>query len=417
MSEFEQANIDTSFEDLIIEQKPGVRQRALAVRALVELTELTKGSIDSEIIEQLRGLSKEDAGKIHKSLAKATRLIRGITPQVEEKTLETATLPYKPHPLETIEPAQPVEEKNDAVEVIVQTAPVVERVVAEETTIESIEPKTSNKPLTESALAWLEGMIDGDIKNLTTDDIPRIMVELKYQRGPLRSNSSVDYDELILGRLSGLTPAILADTLGSTPSAISQAFTKYRQNILNKRNASQISAVIINEVSELVETPTAVVEEQESETAEPEIKKDEKPQNHAETLSLAVEKPAVVSNDEWIHAAETAIKSLAENYVSEDNADAFWTYIHFDDAGDYRQANARVRKTIEEIRSRFTDVVNERFVRGTAARMGLQMLFNNSMGYKNLDSIHNLLHQKELSETKTTTQRHIVLAVYEMLRA
>jgi hypothetical protein len=374
-------------------------------------------------------LSKKDAKKMYKTLSEATRMIQSISTETQpEERVEDAAL-------EVDEPIEDVAEP-------VLTEAAKELPTAPEQAIEqpiehAPEKAPAPKPLSEAVMNWLDGMVDGDVTTLTTDDIPRVLVELKHQRGPLRSNSTIDYDRLIRERLNGRTPSQLADRFDSTPSAISQSLTIYKKKVIFMRQ--QKDPIIDNQTSSTprvvkqVESTTETLAQEPLQTPKPrppvnpgmtfqpisssETISERRGPSAADVISLAVEKPTVVSREEWVAAAEESIKSVTAPYIEAENAEALWKYLHVDDKGEYRIASKLVQQSIEGLRPRFSQVVKQKFAKNPSAKLGLQMLFNNSMGYKNLDNIHATFEQKEYSKSLSSTERQLVLAVYELLES
>lgn len=457
MAEFEQGNIDTSFEDLIIAQKTGVRQRALAVRAFMELTEATNGEATLEIVNQIRDLTGDEAKKFRKAFTKATRLLDKVTPEIEEGQNEELTVSVLAEPELAFEP-EIVEPK--ATEIVIETVP--EAVEAEPETdeiqkeeapaVEKSEAEgTLETKLPNSALRWLSGMVE-DVESLTVEDIPRITQELFELRGPLRSNSRIDYYLLVAARLEGKSNVELAAIVGSTPGSIGQTLKNFKNAIVAKRNVSPETAVTEEMTTDVKHEPATETEPLAELTTEPESQPEipvaeearpipHPPKNPAqikrivtekvveieaaaavepidlqETLQLAFEKPSLVSVDEWAQAAEVQIKDLASKHdLSQEEVMALWNRIHLDDKDEYRNATDAFKSTLDKLRPHFKSVVAQRFERDSPGRVILAMFFNNAMGYKSLDDMFEMLHKKDSSITKNTTQRQLVLAVSELL--
>lgn len=425
MTQQELVGVDISFEKNVIESGGGVRQRALAIQALVGMAERLDAQVTPELVEKFRGLTKKQAILARKSLENLVQFF-GEKPVQDEAVIDTPAV-------EVVTIAQPQQEAAPASEVFIDdepedfTAPVLTE-ISEEKSESVIEIQGEAEPLNTAAQKWLSGLIDDDVTELSEADIPRIVENLMELRGPM-PKAKLDYRLILTERLKGQKQDVIAELVSSTHSSISLTLNNFRNHILKTRsqdvepakeltqtakpipkpplNPAAIRPILSVEKPVVVEViepaPLRVTEQSITEIREERLEK----------LIQSVEKPNNYSPSEWLEIAEEHIRDVASDVLAPEQVDALWQHIHFDDEDQYKLAPAEYQTALESLRSRFRKYASKTS-KMSDEQKALRTLFNVSMGYKNLDDVHQLLSRSDVSVRPNWVQR-VVVAGFAMV--
>lgn len=265
MANHELVGIDTTFEARVAAEKPGVRQRALAVQALIQLTEsIDKIQLD-EAVERLRRRPAKEAKIAARALTEVLAIIRPADDEALD-TEESAELAREVDSVfdstertlfdtvdgvfeleeRVVAPEEPAQEEVTSEEPQIQAEEsAVQEEEAGESTTPEIETDTVDEEVSEQqprllaphVRKWLEGQIDDDIDTLTEEDIPEILEKLKAAYGPISSKTKIDLDQLVFLRLTGMSTKDIVEQnigVGSAESA-QQTLTNYRKKILSQK--------------------------------------------------------------------------------------------------------------------------------------------------------------------------------------
>jgi hypothetical protein len=417
------AKVDVSFERQIIESEPGIRQRALAVQALLELSDYFDSEPSVDQIEAIRGLSKKEAKAARKALEK-TVLFIGNTKTPTKNNVVTL-IPLAPVASEPVQEAPALEdvetEPLDAVEIVETTSPVVE-----------VPTDTSElTPLSKMAVKFLRDINRYD-ESVTSDNLDGIINEIVTKVDAKRSR--LDYGKMLHLYFEGVPAESIAETLSSTPASISKTISRIRTTLVREVSAEPIIPTAPEEVVEKVSTPVPqppikpvhyVFKSTVDGSLLPppvEILTDDSDveagrADRHEKLKMAVTSPEEISTEDWLQIAQEHITELAERYISQDEAEALWAHLHLDEDGKYTQHPRRYEEAINNLRPRFRDVLRERFDKESVDKRIMGILFNASLGWKNLDDLHELLNViYPNTYDKELIQRQTVLTFSEFLR-
>jgi len=425
--------INISFENEVAEAGPGVRQRALAVQALFELSRAFGDEPSEEQVERLRGLSKKEAKAARKVLEETVKLVfvEEVTSQ-EQYQNDDAGLSASDIEVEQPEQVQMVE--------VELTTPQGE--------IETSEGKNEVEvpvQIGERAKKWLLGMEAevGDIELLTTASIPVIVKNLIDKYAP-KKKVQLDYGYILEAYLLGVSYQDISVREGVPQSSIANLLSRLKRTILNANDSEHIieedtlkvGLVADSEPAQVNELEVALVKGEEStpevsdiEEVEPqtepvtEIKAEQAQdlvltakQRH-EILERAAKSLEEVEEEEWLRIAETQIVELASIHIQEHQAVALWDHLHADEDEKYKKTTKNYMDAINRLRPQYRKVFEDRFNKNSLDRKILPQFFNSSTGWRNLDDLYDFLEQNTTDTwTLQYAQRQAVVTFSELLR-
>ena len=449
MTDIERTGVDVSFEHKVAAEGPGVRQRALAIQALQNVSELFGTTPTEAQVEAIRTLSKQEAKAARQAL-EATVTLLGQAGVVEVSQNEHEAIIDEPidaaliTPIEAVtsKPAQPEPEPEPEVESEPEPEPELKPEIEPE--VEEAIEKDSDEPspLSGEIVKWLDGLIDRDPAALTTADIPSIIIELNEAYGPYGTRKKLDYNLLLQLRLEGKSYKIIHESFElSTVLSLKQALVNFRKRVLTNKaippaaedDTREVpvvqsvrpvprppaSTTVLQKIETSKETettplqPEIVVEVDFQEGDEPNL--DEIRESQLNELTQAAENSNIYSNAEWKEIAEEYLYDVAAKLLSPEEIEALWGYLHIEDDGEHRSATTKYQSALNKLRANFTELAH-RSNKDSLEQQALRMLFNISMGYKDLYFIQRRLSEKDSSVTLSRTQRIVVAGIARVVK-